>query len=74
MIKVGDKLPAATLFEGSPANSVNTADLCKGKTVILFGVPGAFTPACSQVCPLDTRGSAWHEAPHRVGRGCGDLN
>ncbi|XP_037083332.1 peroxiredoxin-5, mitochondrial-like [Pollicipes pollicipes] len=48
MIKVGDKLPAATLFEGSPANSVNTADLCKGKTVILFGVPGAFTPACSQ--------------------------
>ncbi|KAF0301064.1 Peroxiredoxin-5, mitochondrial [Amphibalanus amphitrite] len=48
MIKVGDKLPEATLFEDSPANSVKTSDLCKGKRVILIGVPGAFTPACSQ--------------------------
>lgn len=48
MIKVGDKLPSATLYEDTPANSVNTADLCKGKTVVLFGVPGAFTPGCSQ--------------------------
>jgi len=47
MIKVGDKLPSATLYEDSPANSVNTADLCKGK-VVMFGVPGAFTPGCSQ--------------------------
>lgn len=46
--QVGDKLPAATLYEDSPANSVNTADLCKGK-VVMFGVPGAFTPGCSQV-------------------------
>lgn len=47
MIKVGDKLPEATLYEGSPANGVNTAELTKGKTVVLFGVPGAFTPACT---------------------------
>lgn len=48
MIKVGDRLPEATLYEDSPANSVKTGDLCKGKRIILFGVPGAFTPGCSQ--------------------------
>jgi len=46
-IKVGDKLPAVDLFDGTPDAKVNTgADLSKGKTVI-FGVPGAFTPTCS---------------------------
>ncbi|XP_059614699.1 peroxiredoxin-5, mitochondrial [Phlebotomus argentipes] len=47
-IKEGDKLPGADLFEDSPANKVNTADLCRGKKVILFAVPGAFTPGCSK--------------------------
>jgi len=46
-ISVGEKLPAVDLFEGAPDAKVNTgADLSKGKTVI-FGVPGAFTPTCS---------------------------
>uniref|UniRef100_A0A6B2E6T9 Peroxiredoxin-5 n=1 Tax=Phlebotomus kandelakii TaxID=1109342 RepID=A0A6B2E6T9_9DIPT len=47
-IKEGDKLPSADLFEDSPANKVNTTDLCRGKKVILFAVPGAFTPGCSK--------------------------
>ena len=37
------------MFEDSPANKVNIADLCAGKKVILFAVPGAFTPGCSKV-------------------------
>ncbi|KAK7104267.1 peroxiredoxin-5, mitochondrial-like [Littorina saxatilis] len=45
-LKAGDKLPAVDLFEGNPGNKVNTADL-KGK-VVIFGVPGAFTPTCSK--------------------------
>lgn len=37
-----------TLFEDSPANKVTTEQLLTGKKVILFGVPGAFTPGCSR--------------------------
>ncbi|GBP53017.1 Peroxiredoxin-5, mitochondrial [Eumeta japonica] len=47
-VKVGDALPNVDLFEDSPANKVNICDLSKGKKVIIFGVPGAFTPGCSQ--------------------------
>ncbi|XP_039751239.1 peroxiredoxin-5, mitochondrial-like [Pararge aegeria] len=47
-VKVGDKLPAVDLFEDSPANKVNVCDLTSGKKVVLFAVPGAFTPGCSK--------------------------
>lgn len=48
-IKPGDKIPDATLYEmGADAPvPVSTNDLFKGKTVVVFGVPGAFTPTCS---------------------------
>ncbi|SGZ49998.1 CIC11C00000003990 [Sungouiella intermedia] len=46
-VAVGDKIPSATLFEGSPGNDVNLAeDAASGKAVVI-GVPGAFSPACS---------------------------
>jgi len=48
-IQPGDKIPAATVYEmtaGGP-EALSSADLFGGKTVILFGVPGAFTPTCS---------------------------
>mmetsp|Transcript_440 Transcript_440/g.1313 ORF Transcript_440/g.1313 Transcript_440/m.1313 type:complete len:197 (+) Transcript_440:38-628(+) len=46
--KVGDSIPAVTLYEGSPGNEVKLQDVFKGKKGILFGVPGAFTPGCSK--------------------------
>jgi glutaredoxin/glutathione-dependent peroxiredoxin len=48
-IKVGDKIPSATLMEmksGAP-QPVKTDDLFARKKVVLFAVPGAFTPTCS---------------------------
>ncbi|MEM7177506.1 MAG: peroxiredoxin [Pseudomonadota bacterium] len=48
MVSVGDTLPAGTLFEmtGEGPKAVETPGLFEGKTVALFGVPGAFTPTC----------------------------
>jgi len=49
MIKVGDRIPSATVAtmgEKGP-QQMSTDDLFKGKTVALFAVPGAFTPTCS---------------------------
>jgi peroxiredoxin len=48
-IKVGDKIPSATLMQmkdGGP-KPVKTDDLFAGKKVVLFALPGAFTPTCS---------------------------
>lgn len=36
------------LFEDSPANKVNLADLSAKGKVVVFAVPGAFTPGCSK--------------------------
>jgi len=49
-IQEGDTLPEATLHmmqDGRP-QPMTTADLFGGKKVVLFAVPGAFTPTCSQ--------------------------
>lgn len=45
---VGDAMPAVNLFEGSPDGKVDLPSLCAGKKVVLFAVPGAFTPGCSK--------------------------
>lgn len=48
-IKVGDKVPSATLMQmkdGAP-RPVKTDELFAGKKVVLFALPGAFTPTCS---------------------------
>jgi peroxiredoxin len=55
MIKIGDRIPDATLSEStefgdacpvSPA-SVSAAEATRGKRVVIFGLPGAYTPTCS---------------------------
>jgi peroxiredoxin len=48
-IKVGDKIPSAKLKLMTPegVKEVTTDEFFKGKRVVLFAVPGAFTPTCS---------------------------
>ena len=49
-ISIGDKLPEVTLKEtGSDGmKEVTTSELFGGKKVVLFAVPGAYTPTCTQ--------------------------
>jgi peroxiredoxin len=49
-IKVGDRVPAGSfgMMKADGPGSVSTDELFKGKTVVLFGVPGAFTPTCDK--------------------------
>ena len=55
-IKAGDRLPEATLrefydVEGNGCslgpNAFKVSDLVKGKKIVIFGLPGAFTPTCN---------------------------
>ena len=48
-ISVGDKLPDATFktMTADGTKELTTTDVFSGKKVVLFGVPGAFTPTCS---------------------------
>lgn len=55
MIQVGDRIPDATLFESTEMGEfcpivpgkVSVAEACKGKKIVIFGLPGAYTPTCS---------------------------
>jgi peroxiredoxin len=55
-IKIGDHLPEGPLAEfietetegcALGPNTFQVTDLAKGKTIAIFGLPGAFTPTCS---------------------------
>jgi peroxiredoxin len=54
-IQIGDPLPDATLSESTefgeacplPPKSFSVAEAVKGKRIVIFGLPGAFTPTCS---------------------------
>ena len=47
-IKVGDRIPNATLnVLKDGVQAISTDEIFKGKKVVLFSVPGAFTPTCS---------------------------
>ncbi|MET3120853.1 peroxiredoxin [Oxalobacteraceae bacterium GrIS 2.11] len=55
-IKVGDKLPKGSLSEyievetgvcGIGPNTFQVEEISKGKTIAIFGLPGAYTPTCS---------------------------
>lgn len=49
MIQAGDRVPSMKLMAVGPdgAHEVSTDEVFAGKRVVLFGVPGAFTPTCS---------------------------
>ncbi len=54
-IQIGEKLPDATLTESTefgescplPPAKISVAEATKNKRVIIFGLPGAYTPTCS---------------------------
>ena len=48
-IEIGAKLPEATLLKmgEAGAETVNLADRLKGRKVVIFGLPGAYTSTCS---------------------------
>ena len=47
-ISAGDRLPEATLVRmgGGGPETVSVSDLTKGRKVVIFAVPGAYTPTC----------------------------
>src|SRR5246500_2478399 len=47
-IKAGDRMPSGTLktMTKEGPKDITTEDLFRGKKVVLFSVPGAFTPTC----------------------------
>lgn len=55
MIENGDHVPDATLTESTqfgdacplPPEKISVASAAKGKRIVVFGLPGAFTPTCS---------------------------
>ena len=60
MIKIGDAFPDATLTESTefgdacplPPKKLSAAEMAKGKKLVIFGLPGAYTPTCSnEQCP-----------------------
>ncbi len=51
-LQVGDKIPSVEVDEGAPGKKVNVKELFAGKKGVLFAVPGAFTPGCSEVRKL----------------------
>ena len=48
-IAVGDRLPSATLryMTDDGPKTISTEELFSGKKVVLFALPGAYTPTCS---------------------------
>ena len=54
-IQIGDRIPDATLFESTEfgeacpvsPTKISVAEATKGKRVVIFGLPGAYTPTCS---------------------------
>jgi peroxiredoxin len=48
-IRIGDKIPAVDIqhMTDSGIETINSKELFSGKKVVLFALPGAFTPTCS---------------------------
>jgi len=51
MIKEGDRIPDVSLKQVTAAGptDVSLREYCSGRKVVIFALPGAFTPTCSEV-------------------------
>ena len=49
-INIGDKFPDSTLcfYQNNSIKNIGTNQILKNKNIIIFGMPGAFTPTCSK--------------------------
>ena len=47
-IQVGDQIPDIEVSMGTPDSKISMSQICAGRKVLLFAVPGAFTPGCSR--------------------------
>jgi peroxiredoxin len=55
MIKIGERIPDATLYESTEFGEAcpvspkgfSVAEAARGKRIVIFGLPGAYTPTCS---------------------------
>lgn len=78
-IKEGSHLPSAGLKEDNPESASVDLSTTKGKIVVV-GVPGAFSPACSSQAPgfveqaqkFADKGE-WHHLALRRGRNCDQI-
>ena len=66
-IQVGDRLPAVNLKQltADGIKDVPITELTKGKKVVLFAVPGAFTPTCSRSTSGLRRAGGSHQSQRR---------
>lgn len=50
MLKEGDRIPDIALKQMTPSGpaDISLTDYCAGRKVVIFGLPGAFTPTCSE--------------------------
>ncbi len=77
MIKIGDRVPEATLYESTEFGEacplspkpVSVTAATKGKRIVVFGLPGAYTPTCSA---KHVPGYVAHEADLR-GKGVDEI-
>lgn len=47
-ISIGDPVPSVPLHEGTPRTTVDPSEAFSTGKVVIFGVPGAFTPGCDK--------------------------
>ena len=50
-MQAGDDVPDVTMYGSSPKDGIKLKEHVGNKTVVIFGVPGAFTPGCSKARP-----------------------